>query len=79
MASNLGAIEDLGDQKAKIEQYKQSLLAIIERKDSLEIMAFIDHSESMINVDMLHVLLACHPMSCSVTTALRKYNITNIF
>jgi len=45
MATNLGAIEDLGDQKVKIEQYKQSLLGIIERKYAAEITAFIDHSK----------------------------------
>ena len=45
MVSNLGAIEDLGDQKLKIEQYKQRLKDIIHRQDVSEATAFVDHSE----------------------------------
>lgn len=45
MASALGAIEGITDQKVKIEQYKQNLADIFSRNESHEIMAFLDHSK----------------------------------
>lgn len=45
MADSLGAIEDLEDQRTKIEQYKQRLEDIFARHDVSEANAFVDHSK----------------------------------
>ena len=45
MTSDLGSIEDIGDQKLKIEQYKEKLADIFQRQDEHEIKAFVDHSK----------------------------------
>ena len=45
MASGLGSIEDISDQKIKIEHYKQKLSDIFSRKDEQDITAFVDHSK----------------------------------
>lgn len=47
MASNLGRIEDISDQKVKIGQYKEKLADIIGRQDEQEIKAFVDHSKAV--------------------------------
>ena len=45
MASELGSIEDISDQKLKIGQYKDKLTEIFNRQDGAEIISFVDHSE----------------------------------
>ena len=49
MASGLGSIEDISDQKIKIEHYKQRLSEIFDRKDEQDITAFVDHSKPVRN------------------------------
>jgi hypothetical protein len=69
MATNLGAIEDLGDQKVKIEQYKQSLTAIIERQDDSEIIGFVDHSEHDQQFVIREIFIRC---TCSLSLWLTR-------
>ncbi len=45
MESGLGSIEDISDQKVKIEHYKQRLTDIFSEKNENEITAFVDHSK----------------------------------
>lgn len=47
MASGLGSIEDISDQKVKIEHYKQRLSDTFSRKILEEITAFVDHSKQI--------------------------------
>ena len=45
MSSQLGSIEEIGDQKVKIGQYRDKLSDIVARQDEAEIQAFVDHSK----------------------------------